>query len=175
MKLKLLYTATAILIANFVTAQILFSENFDNLTVGALSTDPTGTTPGQNGWYVMEHTNETEVAVVAEPGRGNVGYIKPTTTATSGDWVRGNFAQKDISALWSNRNTGNDILHLEMEYYFAASNSSAITSNIAFIGLDDNDDSTKFFDLFQINDILYTTYRQSDTSGGLGKVYHNSV
>ena len=122
MKTKIFFLVAVLFAAQLSTAQVLFSEDFDSLPPGALSTDPTGTTPGQNGWYVMEHTSATEVAVVAEPGKSNVAHIKPNATANTGDWVRGNFAQKDISALWNNRNPGHDILHLKMEYYFATGN-----------------------------------------------------
>jgi hypothetical protein len=53
MKSKIFYLVAVIFAAYFANAQVLYTENFDNLTVGDLSTDPTGNTPGQGGWYTI--------------------------------------------------------------------------------------------------------------------------
>src|SRR5690606_7740704 len=147
MKLKLLYTATAILIANFVTAQILFSENFDNLTVGDLSTDFTGNTPGQGGWYV-EGIN-TEIKVIPETGRGNVAAIGWTQDTLNGGY--GSFTQPNIKNLWNNRSSGNDILKLEYEFYLASIHPKQIIS-----------------DVWLHDDLLVLTQFYSDSKNGVG-------
>jgi hypothetical protein len=36
-----------------LTAQVLWSDDFDSYTTGALSNDPTEQTSGQGGWYCL--------------------------------------------------------------------------------------------------------------------------
>src|SRR5690606_24889250 len=162
MKTAILFITT-FLSANFATAQVLFTENFDNLTLGALSTDPTGATSGQNGWYVEETTGGTEIVVVAEPGRGNVLNVKPTNPAGNNFGAR--FRQKDIDALWNSRNAGNDILVLQFEYYFAV----GTTSFASFMGFLRN--NAVFTMINQSNGQLNFSYQKTSAgAGGLGTV-----
>ena len=48
MKRKLLIAA-GFLLTQLCSAQVLFTENFENYTLG---TDPTGVIPGQGGWFI---------------------------------------------------------------------------------------------------------------------------
>ena len=113
MKKQLLYTVLVLLTTHLTTAQVLFSEDFDNLTVGDLSTDPTGNTPGQNNWYV--DTSDAEVVVTPEPNKGNVVAIGEIHSAKNGG--RGRLRQKNIEVLWNNRTTGNNILQLKYDFF----------------------------------------------------------
>src|SRR5690606_28101099 len=164
MKLKLLYTATAILIANFVTAQILFSENFDNLTVGDLSTDLTGVTPGQGGWYV-EGIN-TEIKVIPETGRGNVAAIGWTQDTLNGGY--GSFTQPNIKNLWNNRSSGNDILKLEYEFYLVNTYPKQITSVVRL-----HDDSLMLTHLG--SDSYAVSPPRTETKSSFGFVYYSEA
>lgn len=114
MKKKLLLLFAISCITYCATAQVLFSENFNSLPLGKLSNDPTGTTPGQNGWYVREVNASTDVSIVTETGKGNVVHIKPNTNS---DALNGRLTQKDIPSLWNNRTAGSNILHIEFQYY----------------------------------------------------------
>jgi len=49
MKTKIYYIIASLLTAQLRTAQVLFSENFNNLAVGEVSVDPTVTIPGKGG------------------------------------------------------------------------------------------------------------------------------
>ena len=51
MKRKLLI-AVGFLLTQLCSAQVLFTENFENYTLGNLGTDPTGVIPGQGGWFI---------------------------------------------------------------------------------------------------------------------------
>jgi len=59
MKLKLLHITIAFLVAHFATAQVLYTENFNNLSVGNVGTDITGTIPGQGGWYTKSYNSSS--------------------------------------------------------------------------------------------------------------------
>ncbi len=130
MKLKLLYTTTAILIANFVTAQVLYSENFDNLTVGDLSTDLSGNTPGQGGWYVSIQYPGGQAKIISEPNRGNVLATGLSTYSASNVQL----TQRGLDVLWNNRTPGNDILLVEYDLYIARNLDAGLHSSLKLIG-----------------------------------------
>lgn len=50
--LQNILTGLLFLTAMSITAQVLWSDNFDSYPVGLLSTDPTGVNPGYGNWYV---------------------------------------------------------------------------------------------------------------------------
>src|SRR5690554_808464 len=133
MKLKLLYTATAVLVAHLTTAQVLYTEDFDNLTVGNLSNDPSGNTPGQGGWYPKIISNNTsDFLIEPEPGRGNVLTVKRLTSPPLGpvNWL----LLKDLQFSWKQRIAGHDILKLSFDYYAGVENNN-FTSKSFGIGI----------------------------------------
>src|SRR5690606_19967044 len=149
MKLKLLYTATAILLTNFVTAQVLYSENFDNLTVGDLSTDLTGATPGQGGWYVVvsfQSSSTGQAKIVSEP---NIGNALATGLSTTYPGANIQLIQPGLDVLWNNRTPGNDILFVEYDLYLARTLGTVITSSFFLKGNN--------FDLFRSAAGVYFT------------------
>jgi len=119
MKKTVLLLATLLLTSHFATAQVLYSEDFDNLTLGDVGTDFTGTTPGQGGWYTLSDSSETPsensnsyFKIVSEPGRGKV--LELAATPGKGQTY---LQKRGIDALWSNRTAGNDILKIEIDFY----------------------------------------------------------
>lgn len=115
-------------------AQVLWSEDFDNYTIGNLgiihsssggqNVNPNPPVPGQGGWYVTEvysnsgsYTNYYDIKIEPETGRGNVLNVK--------DIPRNNtsYAAIHISkvvedgTLWNGRNFGNNILKFEYDFY----------------------------------------------------------
>src|SRR5690606_37394551 len=119
MKKTVLFLATLLLTGYFGTAQVLYSENFDNLTLGDVGADFTGTTPGQGGWYTLSDSSETPCEnsnsyfkIVSEPGRGKV--LELAATPGKGQTY---LQKRGIDALWSNRTAGNDILKIEIDFY----------------------------------------------------------
>lgn len=65
----LLALVLSIICVTNLNAQVLYTENFDNLTLGDLGTDVTGTTPGKGGWYTTGATN-AQYAIITEPNKG---------------------------------------------------------------------------------------------------------
>ncbi|HUH25544.1 MAG TPA: T9SS type A sorting domain-containing protein [Flavobacterium sp.] len=133
MKLKVLYIATALFLTNIATAQVLYTENFNNLAVGEVSTDPTGVTPGKGGWFVEKIMTPTTfpVEIVPEVGRGNVLIIGSNKNNTNGNGNGANLIQKNINTLWNNRTVGNNVLKLEYEVYLLGNSQYAIESVVA--------------------------------------------
>lgn len=106
-KIKKLFTALLLFAVMPVSAQVLWSDNFDNYNTGSFTT-------GQGGWNIV--TGNSEIRVVNEPGKGNVlawgwTYVA-SSSATSG------YCSKDgLTALWNTRTAGNNVLKLEFDFY----------------------------------------------------------
>src|SRR5690554_6620473 len=116
MKKYLLYLTATFLTAHFTDAQVLYTENFNNLTVGNLCTDPTGVIPGQGGWKTKcfalpMYINNNYFEIVTEPGRGKV--LKLTADQNVG--VRAFI--NDLDLLWNNRNPGNNVCNIESDFF----------------------------------------------------------
>ncbi len=119
MKTKILLISVALFAAQLTSAQILYSENFDNLTLGNVGTDFTGITAGQGEFYTLSDSSEIPsensndyFKIVSEPNRGKV--LELAATPGKGQV----FLQKrGIDALWSKRNTANNILKIEIDFY----------------------------------------------------------
>jgi len=118
--IKTILLITALIIGTQATkAQVLYSENFDNLTLGNVGTDFTGATPGKGGWHtksdawdVPSQKSNNYFNIVNEPGRGKV--LSMSTTSARGQ----SFLQKrGIDLLWNNRNPNNNILKIEIDVY----------------------------------------------------------
>ena len=127
---------TALIIGTQTTkAQVLYSENFDNLALGNVGTDFTGATPGKGGWHtksqaweVPSQNSNNYFNIVNEPGRGKV-------LALSSSVGKGSFflQKRGIDALWANRNPGNNIMKIELDFYTGDQYSNG-GSTLAFRG-----------------------------------------
>src|SRR5690554_2346055 len=123
MKKYLLYLTTAFLTAHFAVAQVLYTEDFDNLTVGNVGTDITGQTPGQGGWYTIQGVvnpgssivTNSDFQIVPENTKGNILIIKETSSTIQS--LGRNVYRSDIETIWNQRIPGNDILKLSFELY----------------------------------------------------------
>jgi len=99
-----------------VTAQVLWSDDFESYPTGALSNDPTGQTPGQGEWYVKS-ISQNEVMVMTEPNKGNVVGMGKVDPAWGNAAAQLQMEQRDIKTVWDSRNNGNDILLMEYDVY----------------------------------------------------------
>src|SRR5690554_367703 len=122
MKKYLLYLTAAFLTAHFADAQVLYTEDFNNLSVGNVGTDITGQTPGQGGWYTLGAVNKgtnfitnADFQITLENTKGNILTIKETPSATQ--TTGRNVYRSDIETIWNQRTPGNDILKLSFELY----------------------------------------------------------
>lgn len=140
MKNKILFVLLLLLKGQLTYAQVLYSENFNNLTSGNVGTDDTGIVQGKGGWYTTSHTNPTpytgnnDFKIIAEPGRGNV--LQVTGPAVSGG--RNLIALKNLGLLWNNRTAGNNVLKIEYDFFTGntvfSSNSNSFWNQLGFVG-----------------------------------------
>ncbi|SEI02231.1 Por secretion system C-terminal sorting domain-containing protein [Paenimyroides aquimaris] len=116
---------------------MLYSENFDNLTLGNVGTDPTGQTAGQGGWYTFCDTNPSDVnnnyfRIVSEANKGKVLELEGLSNSGL------NYIQKrEIDVLWNTRTPGNDILKIEYDF-FTGDNTNVTNSYHHFCIRSDN-------------------------------------
>lgn len=116
MNKKLLLATTVFIYSNLLTAQVLYSENFNNLTVGNLTTDHTGQTPGQGGLYGIANPiiPYGAIQIKAEPNKGNVLYID--TDSYNGNVGR-MVEKRDLDIVFNQRTPGNDLLKFQFDFY----------------------------------------------------------
>ena len=120
---KEIFLIMCCLFAQISIAQLLYTENFDNLTVGNLGTDTTGNIPGQGGWFT--HTDvwtaptpvsgpNTDYQIAAESGKGNILKIQ---CFVSNEHARSTVFRTGLKTLWQQRTTGNNVLKFTFDYF----------------------------------------------------------
>src|SRR5690554_7220018 len=84
MKKHILFLISLLFVTPVIKAQVLYSEDFDNYTLGNLGTDPTGTASGQGGWFTLCHGNtpasNNYFNITSEANKGNVLTLSSSTT-----------------------------------------------------------------------------------------------
>lgn len=119
---KYLFFLVILLIGHTTNSQVLYTENFDNHSVGNLGTDFTGTISGQWGWVTISKYTQSNsfFTIVNETNRGKVLDI------TAFSHHEGLYAYKPgIDQLIDNRTTGNDVIKFEIDYFTGSIQSNA--------------------------------------------------
>ncbi len=173
MKNKILFVLLLLLKGQLTYAQVLYSENFNNLTSGNVGTDDTGIVQGKGGWYTTSHTNPTpytgnnDFKIIAEPGRGNV--LQVTGPAVSGG--RNLIALKNLGLLWNNRTAGNNVLKIEYDFYTNESLTNITSDNGHMIV------AIKQYALFYLyyGGVTGSTRVAYVTTGGLGTILSPTI
>ncbi len=102
-------------------AQVLVSENFNTLTVGNVSDNITGATPGQGDYFFFATngtapTTSTNAAVTnAQIVSVNAGDLALSLEGPDGDKGSRFMWQDGFPAIWATRTTGNNIIELEVD------------------------------------------------------------
>ncbi len=103
---------------------VFFTEDCTALTIGNLSTDPTGLIAGQHGWLTAGSTGASPATanshfqVVNAAGvNGNVLQINGSPTATTSTQNQSRWVTQDITNGWANRTSGNDIVEIEFDLF----------------------------------------------------------
>lgn len=112
---KYLLILTTVLCFNTMYSQVLYTENFDNYSIGNLGTDPNGVTPGQGGWYTYsKYTKANSFFTISnETGRGKV--LNLSTGSVNYEHLA--VAKKISYATIASRLSGNDVFMFEIDYY----------------------------------------------------------
>ena len=171
MKKNILFITTLLFATQLTTAQVLYSENFDNLTLGNVGTDFTGNTPGQGGWYTLSNTvaanqSNNYFKVITEPGMGNVLEITSPVVNNNTSNRTNTAIIKDLEKNWNNRAVGNDVLKIEYDFYTNESFTNSNNDNTHFI------ESIKHYALFIVyyggtTGRAYVSYFDKNGSAGL--------
>ena len=139
MKKNLFIILSVLLATVTIKAQVLYTENFDNHSIGNLGTNTTGTIPGQWGWYTYSQNTQANsfFTIVNETGRGKVLDISTGLTRAETFYV----FKTNLGSLINNRNAGNNVLMFEIDYYTGskhATNTAGNISRITIAGIDGN-------------------------------------
>lgn len=119
--MKNLYLILFLIAFQATKAQVLWSDDFDGYTVGALNTNLTGQTPGQGGWYVETLNLDSNAIVTPETGKGNVLVLKRIDQNAGYSQIILQQVSGILDNLWKNRTMGNNILKYEYEIYGSGS------------------------------------------------------
>ncbi|UUV22471.1 T9SS type A sorting domain-containing protein [Paenimyroides aestuarii] len=144
MNKKLLLAATFAMCSNFLTAQVLYSENFDNLTIGNVSTDLTGQTPGKGNWYTI--TSGTTAPANAGDwfqiqNETNKGKVITIQSVPLNIISVSSIQQRNIDVLINNRTTGNNVIKLELDFYTGSLVTNSPILPKIFFGFTDRNDA----------------------------------
>ena len=139
MKKNTFLILSSLLISTLSNAQVVYSENFDNFTLGDVAADYFGQTPGQGGWYTLKGTLNSSAAnfqIENETSKGKVLIIK---TGPLGDNGGTTMFKKGFDIIWGQRTPGNNVLKFEIDFYTAnyptnPSNNLVINSGIGIYG-----------------------------------------
>lgn len=130
MKKYIILLFVALFATYYMKAQVLYSENFDNLTIGNVGTDVTGQTPGQGGWYTKGNNQYTQknnlFTIENETNRGKVLVTKivdmPFDTFST-------LTKSNINQLIDQRYASNNVIKFELEYFTGQIHPRTINSN----------------------------------------------
>lgn len=140
MKKQLLFAGLLFGSVFSVNAQVLQSENFNSLTVGNVSADITGATPGQGGWSVLANNGQDPTTAtnagpsnfqIVASGQSSNGLKIVTTNGNKG----ARFMWKDgLDASWAARTTGNNIIQLEFDFFTGPASTSTAQNGVNIFG-----------------------------------------
>lgn len=113
---NILLTILTLVFSPLISAQVLYSENFNNYTIGNLGTDPNGAIPGQGGWLTLcGYTKSNSFfSIVNETNRGKV--LDLTTNYTKNTEAFG-LIKPNIDKLIDTRTPGNDVIKFEIDFF----------------------------------------------------------
>src|SRR5690606_12327671 len=119
MKRKLLIAA-GFLLTQSCSAQVLFTENFENYTLGNMFTTVSNNTiPGQGGWYLLGGYSDASMAnaykITQEPNRGKVLTLTTVSIPTQKTSLK--LVKQGLDTFINQRTAGNNVLKLEVDYY----------------------------------------------------------
>ena len=164
MNKKLLLTVTILIYSHLLTAQVLYTENFNNFTLGNVGTDPNGIIPGQGGWLTEGMNTDSKdnslFTITNEPNKGKV----LTFNATPPDRHILKAKKADIDKLIDNRTPGYNVLKFELDYFTGLKSSVTTHSNGTNIIIASNN-GTK--------DIVLFIFSFTQNSGNIA-IQHNS-
>ncbi len=116
---KLLLFFISALAFNAQAQDQFFNSDCESYTVGNISTDLTGATAGQGGWYTYTPTTAVPVGTLSDYQVVNntVSNSKVLQVSGSSGAAGSRYLSQDISTAWTGRTSGNDIVQLEYDFF----------------------------------------------------------
>lgn len=129
----LLFITFFLFFNQLLTAQVLYTENFDNHSLGNLGTNVTGTVPGQWGWFTKSFNTQANIifTIVNETGRGKV--LDITSPLSTSEDLRA--FKTNLHTTINNRMPGNNVIMFEIDYHTGSKQSSNLGSNHSDISI----------------------------------------
>ena len=97
-------------------AQVLYSEDFENLTIGAISNDLTGQNIGKGGWYTTAASLTTaatsDFKIESIPNKSKVLAIYGSTEKGANV-----LDKRELNIDWTKRNAANNVVKIEFDMY----------------------------------------------------------
>src|SRR5690554_2635081 len=132
MKTKLLTLVVSLFTAQLSLAQLLYTEDFESYNTGPFSTDLTGATQAQGGWYTQSMgggighiTTVNDYKIVTDPAKGNVMRIVEENSTSKGGHCL--VYRTDINTYWQQRTLGNNVLKLAFDIHTDADTNGIVT------------------------------------------------
>lgn len=141
MKKKVILSAITFMFFHSLTAQELYSEDFENFIIGNVGTNSSGQTEGQGGW----HTYSQQTYQHGTPYND---LFQIENTATNGKIIallphlypylsNSTYIDKDLNTVITNRTLGKDVIKIEVDFYTGQHAETAHSSEVWF-GLNRN-------------------------------------
>lgn len=126
---KLLFSL--VLLGTISNAQVLQQENFETLTIGNVSVDATGATPGQGGWSTTGSA-VTDFQIINSGTDKDLRITGAPLNATTSRYMWKN----GLDAAWSTRTTGNNIIQVEYDFFTGPATTSLNTVGMELYNTD---------------------------------------
>ena len=157
---KILLSASLVFTMLSASAQVLYTDDFSDLSVGNIGDDTTGMTTGQGDWYTLATGGEDENFQIVDNGDAHGNVFQLTGSATAAGT---RFMWKDgFPDAWNFREAGNNTLEVEYDYFTGPATTSKNSMRIMVF----NEDRTKF-----LGGLLYT----ADTRVLSGLSYYSNA
>ena len=108
----------------------IFGDDFNSYTVGNVSTDLTGATPGQGGWTTFTTAGgdnaATQIVNIA-PGDNALQFSGANVPSATPSVTR--YVYNDLTAGWVNKKVGQDVVQLDYNFNTGAATTSKNTFN----------------------------------------------
>lgn len=123
---KLILSLASLFVAGIANSQILQQENFETFTIGNVSADFSGATPGQMGWSTTGSAN-TDFQII---NSGTDKDLQIIGAAGDGGAVARYMWKDGLDALWLARTPGNNVIQIEYDFFTGPPSTSKNTVGI---------------------------------------------
>jgi hypothetical protein len=116
---KLLLLFITSLALNAQAQDQFFTTDCESYTIGDISTDLTGATAGQGGWYTYTQTTAVPAGTLSDYQvvNNSVSNSKVLQVSGSSGAAGSRYLSQDISASWTGRTSGNDVIQVEYDFF----------------------------------------------------------